>query len=196
MKLFDGTEIIQSPEVISNALKKMKSGEFLNEDDEEQGGPHGEPYWDWTLRQFADYLAENSSRSIIYSLTRTNGDYTLVSRGVLGYSPSIDLIIGDKYNRYWLSCPVYPDCNLERWILSQWRLIIDPDLNQVIIEQFSTSSSSLSPDDEETIMMEPVHSQIVTPNGYPNSFYGNSYRDPPILILTLWPYPLPESTAE
>ncbi|PWR74580.1 hypothetical protein DLD82_08325 [Methanospirillum stamsii] len=198
-RLFDGTEIIQSPEVISTALKNMKSGVFLNDGDEEpedQGGPHGEPYWDWTLRQFADYLEANSSRTIQYSLMRTNGDYILISEGVLGYSPSIDLITGDKYAKYYFSCPVYPDCGLWRHGTGHYRLIIDPELNQLIIQEFYSSSSSPSPDWEETIMIEHIHSQIASNNAFPNHFYGRTYSDPPIVLLTLWPYPLPESTTE
>ncbi|NLV27765.1 MAG: hypothetical protein GXY48_11480 [Methanomicrobiales archaeon] len=194
-RLFDGTEIIQSPEVISNALKNMKSGIYLNygdEESEDQAGPHGEPYWDWTLRQFADYLEANSSRTIQYSLMRTNGDYILISEGVLGYSPSIDLITGDQYDKYYFSCPVYPDyCGLTR-LLGSYRLIIDPELNQLIIQEFYSSSSSPSPDLEYTIMIEHFNSRIASNGGFPNHFYGRTDWDPPIVILTLWPYPLPE----
>ncbi|PWR74579.1 hypothetical protein ACKUB1_01030 [Methanospirillum stamsii] len=196
-RLFDGTEIIQSPEVISTALKKMKSGVYLYEVDGEpvdmaRSLPLQEPYWDWTLRQFADYLEANSSRTILYSLTRTNGDYTKTTRGVLGYNPSVDLIIGDKYDQYVLSCSVYPECNLDLWDFSQLRLMIDPDSNQLIIQEFYRFRSSLSPDEEETILIEPYYSRLWSPNGISNTFFGKSNHYQQIHVISLWPYPLPE----
>jgi len=99
--LFDGTQIIQNSTVLSSGLKQLKSGSItfkVMSGDYFSVPVQTEPYWDWTLCQLADYLSEDSSRYIIYSLVKTDGNYLVVSNGILGFSKDADLIIGDKYD--------------------------------------------------------------------------------------------------
>ncbi|WP_146199735.1 hypothetical protein ACKUB1_01025 [Methanospirillum stamsii] len=193
--LFDGKQIIQSPEVISNALIQLKSGSLpFNVIDEEYfSAPlKTEPYSEWTLRQFADYLADNSSRYIIYSLVKTDGNHLLVSSGVLGYSRDADLIIGDKYDCYMLRGGVSDVPDNEFYIKRQDRLIIDPDENHLILQTFDPSSSSPSPSAENTISLETVKGNFDITRGYAANYYGKSHEGIPSNTIAMWPFPLPE----
>lgn len=193
--LFDGTQIIQNLTVISGGMKKLKSEPItfkVMSDDYSSSPVSTERYWEWSLRQLADYLAGDSSRYVIYSLVKTDGRYLVVSNGILGYSKDADLIIGDKYDQYRLIAGVdnVPEYGFEK--LDQYRLIIYPDENHLILQKFDSLNPSPSPKTEERISLESLAGFYRYDDGRPNIFYGKSDDGIPSNTIALLPSPPPE----
>ncbi|PWR74582.1 hypothetical protein ACKUB1_01045 [Methanospirillum stamsii] len=196
-KLFDGREIIQSPTVISKALKQFES---VTDSGDEEAATDSQPsdeevfYWIWNLSQFADYLASNTSNTLLYSLVRTDGDYFTSSHGVLGYSPHNREIIGDKQDVYRLSYGVsgVPDHEFMGYPY-QWRVIIMPDDNKLIIQNYDSDSSSPTPIFEDEYPLSAIATSYGSSNGKTTSFYGARDYGVPVTTLAIWPYPIPTS---
>ncbi|PWR74581.1 hypothetical protein DLD82_08330 [Methanospirillum stamsii] len=195
-KLFDGTEIIQDSTVLSDSYKLLKSAQVLSSEEEvPDSSPSDEQvhYWDWTLRQFADYLASNTSNTLLYSIETTAGSLTSVSNGVLGYSVVRDEITGDKFDVYGTRIENVANDGVFRKHSSQWRITILPDENQLVLQNYVEGNPTPISEELIGLSMTPSGPNVISFLGRARPFYGIVSEVRPVVILSLWPNPLPES---
>jgi len=194
-KLFDGTELIQDSTVLSNSLLLLKSVQTVGSEEEETDSvEYGEDvhYWDWTFRQFADYLASNTTNTLLYSIEATTGSYTSLSNGVLGYSVVQDEITGDKFDVYSGRFENVADNGEFRKLYgNQWRITIIPDENQLILQNYVEGNPTPTWEEAIDLSATPRGSGAVSVLGKARPFYGIKAAVRPVVILSLWPNPIP-----
>ncbi|NLV25555.1 MAG: hypothetical protein GXY48_00040 [Methanomicrobiales archaeon] len=188
--LFDGNQIIQNRTVISNALANVKKfGDVIYFSGTEPTPTPGEfvNWYNWTIREFADWSGEDYSHTIPYTLIQTDGHLCRFSTGVLGYSASRDELIGDKYTTYslssdWAEEDFHTTTNEER-------LIIDPNSDQMTIQRFEG--------DNPTPSIEYVVDLRNEFSNYRKYFYGFKEGEYgyAVCILKLYPDPDPNSAT-
>ena len=177
LTLFDGKTIIQNKSVMTQVKQNLTVVENLHSEVAKRYD-----YQNWTLRQYADYVAD-PSHSIDYWITTTNGILTAASEGKLGYSTATDQIIGDKNNWYvWgLSDIISEETihflnNLNR----QWRLTIDPDENHMLLQEWNRPHGT-TPDNE----------YIVALNQRGFGHFGGTIGELDYFAIHLCPDPIP-----
>jgi len=192
-KLFDGTEIIQDSTVLSDSFKLLKSVHELSSEEELPDSSPSEEvrYWDWTLRQFADYLASNTSNTLLYSIETTAGSLTSVSSGVLGYSLVQDQITGDKFDVYGTRIENVANDGVFRKHSSQWRITILPDENQLVLQNYVEGNPTPLSEELIDLSMTPSGPNTISFFGRARPFYGVVSAVRPVVILSIWPNTIP-----